>query len=253
MPLTSIAFLEANRDAFWAKVDRRGDDDCWPWLGASRNGQGPTTFSTSTLDKPQYAYRLAFQYEYGPIEDGTAVRRYCGNKLCVNPNHLYIHDKHAWSPQEARDAHAAYMRTYYADPERREKKRAKDRAYAERNREQANQRTRAYYEANRDRVKQREAERQMRFKIKAVNYLGGCCTRCGFDHPSALQFHHRDPDTKSFNITSKELSTPAKRPWDTVIVPELAKCDLLCSNCHFLEHGVLSVERVTELKAEMDS
>ena len=92
----------------------------------------------------------------------------------------------------------------------------------------------------------------MKNKIRAINYLGGFC-KCGEDHPSALQFHHRDPSTKSFSITSKELSTPKKRPWDTVIVPELDKCDLLCSNCHFKHHSMLDLDQIKKLREEINN
>jgi len=149
--------------------------------------------------------------------------------------------------------HAEAQRKYMNDPahpERRKKKRAVDRAYAAANATRARAKAKAHYYANKEAKQKYILEYQMRKKIKACEYLGGKCVRCGFDHPSALQFHHRDPSQKLFNITSKELSMPRKYPWDTVIIPELDKCDLLCSNCHFLEHTVLSPERVRELQSE---
>ena len=62
---------------------------------------------------------------------------------------------------------------------------------------------------------------------------GGKCIKCGYSQcPAALQFHHRDPATKKF-----KLSTPfiARRDWRTVLV-EANKCDLLCANCHAEHH-----------------
>lgn len=74
--------------------------------------------------------------------------------------------------------------------------------------------------------------RRMRNKAKAIAYLGGKCVRCGYDkHPAALAFHHRDPFQKEFTIGSV-----ANRAWN-VIVLELDKCDLLCANCHCIEHS----------------
>lgn len=137
-----------------------------------------------------------------------------------------------------------------AHPERRHKKRKLDRKYAKENSEHARAKAKMHYYANKEAKQKYILEYQMRKKIKGVEYLGGKCIRCGFDHPSALQFHHRDPEQKFFNVTSKELSMPRKYPWDTTIIPELDKCDLLCANCHFLEHTILSPERVLELKAE---
>jgi hypothetical protein len=74
--------------------------------------------------------------------------------------------------------------------------------------------------------------RRIRAKAAAIAYLGGKCVRCGYDkHPAALEFHHRDPNEKDFTIADV-----ANRAWE-VIRMELDKCDLLCSNCHRIEHS----------------
>lgn len=66
-----------------------------------------------------------------------------------------------------------------------------------------------------------------RMKQKAVEYLGGKCSRCGYDRcVRALSFHHRDSTTKSFGIAN-----PSTKRWE-LIKAELDKCDLLCMNCH---------------------
>ena len=153
---------------------------------------------------------------------------------------------------EAREKRAAAKRAYLNDPahpERRKKKRQRDRAYGAKNAEKTRAKAKAHYWANKEAKQQYIQEYQMRKKIKGVEYLGGKCMHCGFDHPSALQFHHRDPSQKIFNVTSKELSMPRKYPWEAVRT-ELDKCDLLCANCHFLEHTILTPDRVLELKAE---
>lgn len=73
--------------------------------------------------------------------------------------------------------------------------------------------------------------RRRRQKQRAIDYLGGKCIICGFDkHPAALTFHHRDPSTKGF-----EVSKYIQIAWSRVVV-ELDKCDLLCANCHIIEH-----------------
>jgi endogenous inhibitor of DNA gyrase (YacG/DUF329 family) len=64
-------------------------------------------------------------------------------------------------------------------------------------------------------------------KVKAVAYKGGKCTECGYNKClGAMEFHHLDEKTKSF-----ELSNCHTRSWATVL-KELDKCILLCSNCH---------------------
>jgi HNH endonuclease len=53
------------------------------------------------------------------------------------------------------------------------------------------------------------------------------CLRCGFsENPVALQFHHRDPALKSFELSKSKNKTLE------ILKEEIAKCDVLCANCH---------------------
>jgi predicted HNH restriction endonuclease len=142
-----------------------------------------------------------------------------------------------------KEKRAAYMRQYYdTHPEAREKKRQRDRDYAAANRQKAKTKSRAYYEANKEYVKMRESERQRRLKEKAVAYLGGACVMCGFNaHLAALQFHHRDPETKRFSVSTKVLAATKKFPWE-MICEELDKCDILCANCHAVHHSAWDLQ-----------
>lgn len=80
--------------------------------------------------------------------------------------------------------------------------------------------------------------RRLRTKTKAIEYLGGKCVRCGYEeHPAALQFHHIDPSTKLFTIAEV-----ANKAWSSIL-SELDKCELLCANCHSIEHSDRTNER----------
>jgi len=69
--------------------------------------------------------------------------------------------------------------------------------------------------------------RKNNLKKKMVEYKGGECKCCGYHKClQALEFHHRDPDVKRFNLSGAHC-----RKWST-IREELDKCDLVCSNCH---------------------
>lgn len=57
------------------------------------------------------------------------------------------------------------------------------------------------------------------------------CNRCGFAHPAALDFHHIDPNTKDFNMARVSKGNKDK------IIAEIAKCEVLCANCHRIEHA----------------
>ncbi len=74
-------------ERFWEKVDRTGGPDaCWTWLAENRKS-GPGTFSLN--GEYVYAHRLAYEWEYGPIQAGYDIRagRDC-KSACVNPAHL---------------------------------------------------------------------------------------------------------------------------------------------------------------------
>jgi hypothetical protein len=76
------------------------------------------------------------------------------------------------------------------------------------------------------------AKNRIKTRIKAIDLLGGKCIICGYDKcNAALQFHHRDPSLKKFNINNYTCS----KAWKT-IKEETKKCDLLCANCHMELH-----------------
>lgn len=72
--------------------------------------------------------------------------------------------------------------------------------------------------------------RRQRAKQAAVDMLGGKCSRCGWSgNIVALQFHH---------VRGKDfaISSVAHKSW-ALIKAELKKCELLCANCHTVEHS----------------
>jgi hypothetical protein len=93
------------------------------------------------------------------------------------------------------------------------------------------------YQRNKAKYVEQTGRRNAKRKVEALEAYGqAVCTRCGFNaHPAALEFHHRDPLTKRFNIATA-VTSPDKYPW-SVILEEIAKCDLICSNCHRIEHS----------------
>lgn len=75
-----------------------------------------------------------------------------------------------------------------------------------------------------DYMKQRWAVR----REKAVAALGGCCVECGSS--DELHFDHINPETKLFAI-AKGSGFSEER-----FAEELAKCQLLCADCHKRKH-----------------
>jgi hypothetical protein len=73
-------------ERFWSKVDKRGPDDCWPWL-AGQNGNGYGSFWA--YGKNRYATHVALYLATRKmIPDSTVARHTCDNPGCVNPAHL---------------------------------------------------------------------------------------------------------------------------------------------------------------------
>jgi hypothetical protein len=58
------------------------------------------------------------------------------------------------------------------------------------------------------------------------------CSRCSETHPACLQFHHADPTLKEFSVGPSALTGLSLAR----IQQEIAKCIVLCANCHLKEH-----------------
>lgn len=71
---------------FWEKVDKRGPDECWPWLGATTfYGYGVIGEGRRKLIR---SHRLSYEMHTGPLSGTEVVRHTCDNPVCVNPHHL---------------------------------------------------------------------------------------------------------------------------------------------------------------------
>ncbi len=76
--------------------------------------------------------------------------------------------------------------------------------------------------------------RGRRRKLELIKLQGNQCEVCGYNkNYSALEFHHKAPAEKSFQLDLRSLSN---RSWEVILV-EVEKCQLLCSNCHAEYHN----------------
>jgi hypothetical protein len=75
-------------ERLWEKIDRRGDDECWPWMAASSNGYGRIGLVGGHDCPTALATRIVYQECNGPLSDDEKVRHTCDNPPCCNPRHL---------------------------------------------------------------------------------------------------------------------------------------------------------------------
>lgn len=103
-----------------------------------------------------------------------------------------------------------------------------EKAWAEYQIERKRKKSRNYYKS----TGQYTTSWRIRVKQKLLEYKGSRCEICGYskDVPGAYDFHHLDPNTKEFGISSSKVLNFEK------LKKEVDKCQLLCRNCHAEVH-----------------
>ncbi len=105
------------------------------------------------------------------------------------------------------------------------------------NRKKNREHMQEWREANRERANKQWTELR-RKKKEWLDAQKLACRYCGESDPTCLDFHHRNPKEKEFLLSLAVARASLER-----IKAEVAKCDVLCANCHRKLHAAEKLEK----------
>lgn len=90
LPILNLSESDISR--FWKYVDKKGADDCWPWLAFTDHaGYGQLKLGPRSIGKWKMvgAHRISKYIASGPPPLDQLTLHHCDNPPCCNPRHLY--------------------------------------------------------------------------------------------------------------------------------------------------------------------
>lgn len=101
-------------------------------------------------------------------------------------------------------------------------------AYKDPDDPRARESRRKHYQENREQYKRRNREKRERLRAALREVKSVPCADCRIQYPHyVMDLDHRDPETKSFD----PANLVNRGSW-RIFQEEIAKCDVVCANCH---------------------
>lgn len=130
-----------------------------------------------------------------------------------------------------------YNQRYFSKPEVKEREKRRKAQYYQENKRKINESNAEWRRNNQDKARAISHRAQRKYsswyyELKATK----TCAVCGESRPPCLDFHHRDPTQKLFNIARAAHRIGSEVRTKEEILAEIEKCDVLCKNCHAVLH-----------------
>lgn len=91
-PIPNLSPKDIER--FMSKIDKRGDDECWPWTAGTKGSDATNSYGIIRIGgragAAYIATRVMWRLVYGSDPIGQLICHTCDNPRCCNPNHLFL-------------------------------------------------------------------------------------------------------------------------------------------------------------------
>ena len=83
--------LTRNQKNLLAMTQLDEEKHCWIWRGQiSNSGYGRTMIRDQNATKMVSAQKASYMHFFNEVPEGYLVKQSCGNRLCINPQHLEL-------------------------------------------------------------------------------------------------------------------------------------------------------------------